>query len=259
LVSKLTQIGFKQSKINHCLFYWGQSVHVLFSDDSILAGPDKAELDQIIDDMRRVRLKLAVDGDVSNFLGIKIQHKSDGMIHLTQPQIIDNILHDLHLMADNVKTQQMPVAVTTVLKRHLDNKQFDGHFDYRSVIGKLNFLKKKTRPDISCVTHQCAHFAADPKNKHGKAVEWLCQYLALNRDKGIILKPTDQSFNVYVDSDFVGNWDSKTPTDNIDTAQSRTGYIIIYAGCPIVWKSKLQTQIALSTTEAEFMALSAAL
>jgi hypothetical protein len=105
----------------------------------------------------------------------------------------------------------------------------------------------------------CARFAADPKKEHGKAVEWLCRYLASTRDKGIILKPTDQSFDVYVDSDFIGNWDSETATDDIDTAWSRTGYIIIYAGCPIVWKSKLQTQIALSTTEAEFMALSAAL
>jgi hypothetical protein len=47
--------------------------------------------------------------------------------------------------------------------------------------------------------------------------------------------------------------------DDIDTARSRTGYVIFYAGCPIIWKSKLQTQIALSTTKAESMALSAAL
>jgi hypothetical protein len=88
LVKRLTQIGFKQSKIDHYLFYWGQSVYVLYADDSILAGPDEAELDQIVVDMRRVRLKLTVDGDISDFLGVKIQHKSDGMIHLTQPQII---------------------------------------------------------------------------------------------------------------------------------------------------------------------------
>ena len=81
----------------------------------------------------------------------------------------------------------------------------------------------------------------------------------MTRDKGIIFKPTGQSFDVYVDSDYVGNWDKETAADDIDTARSRTGYVIIYAGCPIIWKSKLQTQIALSTTEAEFMALSAAL
>jgi hypothetical protein len=259
LVERLTQIGFKQSKIDHCLFYRGQSVYVLYTDDSILAGPNEAELDQIIDDMKGVGLKLTVDGDVSDFLGVQIKHESNGTIHLTQPQIIDNILHDLHLTADNVKTRQTPAAVTTVLRRYPDSEQFDEHFDYRSVIGKLNFLEKSSRPDISCATHQCAHFAADPKKEHGKAVEWLCRYLASTRDKGIIFKSTDQSFDVYVDSDYVGNWDKETAADDIDTARSRTGYVIIYAGCPIIWKSKLQTQIALSTTEAEFMALSTAL
>jgi hypothetical protein len=62
-----------------------------------------------------------------------------------------------------------------------------------------------------------------------------------------------------VDANYLGNWDTETATDDIDTARSRTGYIVFYAGCPIIWKSKLQTQIALSTTEAEFMAVSTAL
>ena len=92
---------FKQSKIDHCLFYRGQSVYVLYTDDSILAGPNEAELDQIINDMKEVGLKLTVDGDVSDFLGVQIKHEPDGMIHLTQPQIIDNILRDLHLMCGN--------------------------------------------------------------------------------------------------------------------------------------------------------------
>jgi hypothetical protein len=259
LVNKLTEIGFKQSEIDHCLFYRGQAVYVLYTDDSILAGPDEAELDHIVEDMQKVGLKLSVDGDVSDFLGVKIHHESDGTIHLTQPQIIDSILRDLHLTSDNVKTRQTPAAVTTILRRHPNSEAFDEHFNYRSVIGKLNFLEKSTRPDISCATHQCARFAANPKQEHGKAVEWLCRYLAATRDKGIILRPTEQSFDVYVDADYVGNWDPETASDDIDTARSRTGYIVFYAGCPIIWKSKLQTQIALSTTEAEFMALSAAL
>ena len=40
------------------------------------------------------------------------------------------------------------------------------------------------------------------------------------------------------------------------TAKSRSGFIVLYAGCPLMWSSKLQTSIALSTTEAEYVALS---
>jgi hypothetical protein len=107
--------------------------------------------------------------------------------------------------------------------------------------------------------HQCARFAADPKKEHGKAVTWLGRYLAATKDKGLIFQPTAQSFDCYVDADFSGNWDKKEAQRDPDTARSRSGYVIVYAGCPIVWASKLQTQIALSTTEAEYIALSTAL
>jgi hypothetical protein len=67
-----------------------------------------------------------------------------------------------------------------------------------------------------------------------------------------------KGIKVYVDADFAGGWD---PGDamNADNVYSRTGYVIRYAGCPIYWQSKLQTEIALSTAESEYIALSQAL
>ena len=44
-------------------------------------------------------------------------------------------------------------------------------FNYRSVIGKLNFLEKSTRPDITYAVHQCTHFSADPKQSHADAIK----------------------------------------------------------------------------------------
>ena len=55
---------------------------------------------------------------------------------------------------------------------------------------------------------------------------------------------------VYVDADFAGGW-NKTDAKNVENVMSCTGYIIYYAGCPLIWSSKLQTKIALSTAEAE--------
>jgi len=62
-----------------------------------------------------------------------------------------------------------------------------------------------------------------------------------------------------VDADFCGNWDNTIADDDPDTARSRHGYIITYAGCPIIWKSQLQTEFALSSTESEYTGLSYAL
>ena len=61
--------------------------------------------------------------------------------------------------------------------------------------------------------------------------------------------------NAYVDADFAGLY-GQEPDDNIQAAQSRTGYVITIAKCPMLWKSQLQSEVALSTTHAEYVALS---
>ena len=65
---------------------------------------------------------------------------------------------------------------------------------------------------------------------------------------------------MFVDASFAGNWDKQDAlTGDRDTARSRHGYIILYYGCPLIWKSQLQTEIALSSTESEYTGLSYAL
>ena len=61
----------------------------------------------------------------------------------------------------------------------------------------------------------------------------------------------------FVDADFAGGFNKERPMNPRDCL-SRTGYVVKFGGCPIIWSSKLQTMIALSTTEAEYMALSKA-
>ena len=157
--------------------------------------------------------------------------------------------------------QSLPLdpSSSRILKRSLQGAGHDDSFHYRSVIGRLNYQEKCTRPDISCAVHQYARFSANPKRAHANAVRWIGRYLLATRDKGLIFKPSGNSFDVYVDSDFSGNWDQEGAPDDPDTARSRTGYVIEYAGCPIVWVSKLQTLIALSSTEAEYISLSTSL
>ena len=130
-------------------------------------------------------------------------------------------------------------------------------WDYRSVLGKLNFLEKSTRPDIAYATHQCARFLIDPKQSHGMAVKHIGRYLLGARNLGLIIRPTKMdSFECYVDADFMGNWDRSIAERDPNTAKSRYGFLVKYAGVPIYWQSKLQTMIALSTTESEYIGLS---
>jgi hypothetical protein len=67
-----------------------------------------------------------------------------------------------------------------------------------------------------------------------------------------------KGLEVYADADFAGGW-SGADSENADNVLSRTGFVICYANCPIIWCSKLHTEIALSTAEAEYIAMSHAL
>ena len=258
LVDKLVnKVGFTQSLIDECVFYKGNVIYVLCTDDSTLAGPCKDEVDRVIQEIRDADLALTEQGDLQDFLGVRIHRESGGAISFTQPHLIDKILKDLRLDKPEVKTKTTPAASSKLLSRHTDSKSFDNSFHYRSVIGELNYLEKATRSDISYATHQCARFVEDPKVEHAEAVRWLAKYLKGTRDKGMIFVPNEElGLEVFVDSDFAGNWDKKEAPHDKDTARSRHGYIIRYAGCPLVWKSQLQSEIALSSTEAEVTGLS---
>lgn len=73
----------------------------------------------------------------------------------------------------------------------------------------------------------------------------------------MILSPSNDTLGVdcYIEADFAGLWGIKHDQDPI-SMKSRTGYILIFMGCHLLWASKMQTQIALSTMEAEYIALS---
>eukprot|EP00978_Attheya_sp_CCMP212_P021713 scaffold63791_cov41-Attheya_sp.AAC.1 len=130
-------------------------------------------------------------------------------------------------------------------------------WNYRSVVGKLNFLEKSTMPDLAYSIHQCSRFSIDPKESHAQAIKQIGRYLMANREKGIILKPNpEMGLEDWVNADFCGAWDRQYAMGDPTTARSRSGYAIRYCGCPITWRSKLQTEVALTTTEAEYVALS---
>ena len=99
LVNKLK---FEQSTSDECAFYRGTTMHALHTDDFILAGPNEAEIDQIIKEMKQAKLDTTVKGDIQDFLGINIECKEDGSIHLTQPHLINQMLKDLRLDRDKL-------------------------------------------------------------------------------------------------------------------------------------------------------------
>ena len=113
----------------------------LHADDSMLAGPNEAKIDQIMKEMKQAELNITVEGDIQDFLGINIERKDDGSIHLTQPHLIDQMLKDLRLDQDkpinknlHKKALLMPASSSRKLKQHSDSKPFDNSFHCKSVM-----------------------------------------------------------------------------------------------------------------------------
>ncbi|KAL7554713.1 hypothetical protein ACHAWF_018679, partial [Thalassiosira exigua] len=194
-------------------------------------------------------------GYPNDYVGINIQHQSDGTFHFVQTALIDQIIADCGL-TKSTKKNQAPVKSSKILSAHLDSPKFGDPFSYRSVVGKLNYLAQTMRPDIMYAVHSCANYSSNPRKEHGAAV----LDIAFTRILDLKFKPDSvNGFEANANANFDGNLNPvEAPTDP-STVKSHTDWVIFYAGCPIIWASRLETQVALSTTEAEYIALSMSL
>ena len=110
-----------------------------------------------------------------------------------------------------------------------------------------------TRPDISHAISIVSRYMHDPGKGHWQAVKWILQYLQNALDVGFTFEQ-DKSLGKcivgYCDSDFAGD---------LDKRRSTTGYLFTLTKAPVSWKSTLQSMVALSTTKAEYMAITEAM
>jgi hypothetical protein len=146
-------------------------------------------------------------------------------------------------------------AEKAALGRDVDGSPTSGQVNYASVIGMLFYLCH-SHPDIAFATHQWACYIFAPKQLHEDALKCIGRGLKGTLDKGLILHPSDDlKIDCYPDADFAGLWNHDDKNDP-HCVQSWTGYVICVSNFPVLWTSKLQTEIVLSTMVAEYVALS---
>ena len=258
LKAGLLQLGFKQSEHDPCLYIKKNIVCVIYVDDTLFFAKDQSIIDTHIDALKGLDFDLTDEGDVDAFLGVKVDQQIDSSLKMSQPDLIQRIIALVGL--DSSSKMHKTPAISPPLHAHEHGAPREETWSYRSAIGMLLYLAKNTRPDIEYAVHQCARFQINPKKAHENAVKRIARYLKQTYDKGLVFKPDkDQMDNLqcYVDADFAGNY-TKEINQTPESVKSRSGCVIKYANCPILWFSRMQTEIALSTTEAEYIALSTA-
>ena len=260
--------GLKLSDIDPCLFIGSNVCAVIYVDDVVFFARDKNNITNLIktfkDDGNEFNWEHTIEGDLHSFLGVTIQEvkkQENGKQVIgwkfTQSGLIKKILQATGMVYCNGKDS--PTESTKVLGSDTNGHPSKEEWKYGSIIGMMLYLAANSRPDIAFAVHQSARFTHAPKRSHEQAVLRICRYLQATKDEGLIYWPSQElQVDCYCDADLAGLWSAESPDDPI-SVKSRTGYVIMVAGCPVIWASKLQSLIALSTLESEYISLSTAL
>jgi hypothetical protein len=242
---------FTVSPLDPCLFLRKDCIFVAYVDDGIFLSHHSQVADNVIASLVKDNFDLTKEGDLVAYLGVQIERQSDGSLHLCQPALIKRVIEALGFEdANGCKT-----PADQALGRELDAAPATRSFNYRSVIGMLLYLGNNTRPDCCFAIHQCARHCINPKLTHKQAFKRIGRYLRTTAEKGIIMQPnTALALDCYVDAAFAGLWGFENGQDP-SSARSRTGYVVLLGQSPVLWTSKMQTEVALSTMESEYIAL----
>ena len=257
LKAGLRKRKYEPSQIDPCVFIGKNAIILVYVDDCIIIAKNDNIVSDIIFSLSKgnEHFEFTDEGPLKDYLGVEFTRHKDGTLELKQEFLIQRIINAMTFDCSIMNGKDNP-AVKPLLHKDTDGPPRKHDWHYRSLIGMLNYLEKTSRPELAFAVHQCARFCSDPRLTHEKAVHKIIRYLIATKDKGLIFKPDlSRGIECFVDADFAGSWNA-IDAENPANVLSRTGYVIMYAGCPLVWMSKLQTEIALSTTEAEYIALS---
>jgi hypothetical protein len=267
LTGAILDLGFQQSSYDQCLFFQENIMIAVYVDDCGIAASDQKHIDALIAGLRSRGFTLHIEGKFEEFLGIGIDRGPDfiGRIHMTQKGLIKKVIH--YTGMDECNPNWTPASQVALGADADSSEKHEDCFkwSYATAVGMLQYLAMNTRPDISFAVSQVSRFTQGAKKSHGVAIKTIVRYLKRTEDKGTYLDndecyDRDGCFKLecFVDADFAGLY-KQDPDESPSSAKSRTGYIIRLAGAPLVWKSKLQTEISLSTLESEYSALSQAM
>lgn len=253
LNSELINFGFRRSDMDPCVYIHKEFNLMLavYVDDFIIFYRQLEEL-ELMKRYLNSKFHMKELGELKNCLGMNFTI-NNGSIELDQRRYIATIL-DRFGMLDSKPTptpsdpgQHLSVEMVT------DENSLVGKIPYREAVGSLMYLANATRPDIAFAVNDLSRFNIQHAEPHWRAVKRVFRYL-----KGTIhyaLKFTNENSDtdielvMYTDAD----WASE-----IDSRRSCSGYVGIMAGAAISWQSKRQPIVALSSTEAEYIALSEA-
>ena len=136
----LEAIGFTHSKIDHSVYYCENLIFLFYVNDGIFIFPHDGIIDKAIQDVITTGLDIQDEGDLLDHVGVNIQHHTNGNFTFTQEALIHDIIKGAHLTSRKIFDTAIPAPSSKTLQQFPDSANVDNRFEYRSLIGKLNYV-----------------------------------------------------------------------------------------------------------------------
>ncbi|KAL5566506.1 hypothetical protein UlMin_029670 [Ulmus minor] len=249
-----------RSYYDSCLYYKGHKVEemviiLIYVDDMLLVGSSKKKIE-------RLKFQLSSEfemkdlGHAQKILGMCIiQERGRNRLKVSQTSYIEKMVSKFSmedskpikiLLAGHFKFSSDQCPSSDEEKKDIEK------VPYSSAVGSVMFTMVSTRPDISHAISVLSRFMSNPENEHWLGMKWLLRYLKGSSDVGLIYEKRGNSIWLegYSNSDYGADRDKR---------RLITSYFFNLNGCCISWKAQLQPVVALSITEAEYIAATKAI
>ena len=255
-----TSLGGVNSQFDECLYIFhgddGEIVLLnLFVDDILLAFKGVKLRDKIVTALKGAYSVVEL-GTPKYCLGMKFSYVRE-TIELSQRAAVDRFLKRFNM--EDCKSVSTPMDSNFKSRSRIENSNDPEeqltNAPYRAAIGCLLYLSQCTRPDITHAVAVLARFGANPAERHWIAVKRIFRYLQGTKDYALVFR---QPVAVPAPSNALVGFSDSSWGDDLDKRRSSGGYIFQLYGNSITWSSKLQKCIALSSCEAEYVAIASA-
>ena len=248
LKNLLLKLGFSTILADSSIYIRQDIIITTHIDDILLFSNSKDSINTLYSELSKT-LEISNLGPIKYYLGVEISRdRQDNKLVLSQQAFIGNLLNKFNKLS--LKPVKTPTIAGIKLEKNLEQASSKDIKQYQREIGSLIYLTILTRPDLVYAVNLCARFMQNPNQDHFKYLDRIWQYLNYTKAYSLVYQSKPNQNNSlklegYCDSDWGGDY----------TRKSTTGYLFLLDKNIVSWNSRLQKTIALSSCEAEYMAL----
>ncbi|KAG9446519.1 hypothetical protein H6P81_012647 [Aristolochia fimbriata] len=249
----MLDIGFARSNADHCVYLQRFNdgdyiILTLYVDDMLVAGTNMKKIDDL---KKRLANQFSMKdlGEAKQLLGMQItRDKKKKKLWLSQEGYVKKVLERFNMHESKAVTTTLGSQFKLSKEQGAKSDEEIAHMktvSYASAIWSLMYAMVSTRPDIAHAVGVVSRFMKNPGKEHWEAVKWIFRYLKGTSDYCLCFGGNNIDVKGFVDSDHAGDRDN---------GRSTSGYVFTVGGIAVSWVSKLQKVVALSSTEAEYVA-----